>query len=162
MRPAACRMAWVVGLVALVATSSCGEGGAGRGASDAAKQICRTPPPLGDFSGFAETNAMPDGPKRKSAEATNARLGAAGCVHRSAYSLAVAPDPASLVARAVMQACKSEISEAVLSTAEADAHIYEKAGAAGFSQVQAEVREELERAALLHVIEARAGDCSAG
>ena len=81
------------------------------------------------------------------------------CIHRQGYRLATGPDAADIVAKAVVAACRSEITSALLDQVAEENQGGALGDAAGTRVMH--IRQSYEEKALVRVAEGRAGKCPA-
>ena len=122
------------------------------GCNGPAANICVEPPPLDAVLG-------------NKTDAPSVAEFSRQCVHRWAYRLAQSPDPAPVVADAVMGACADLVFRSAYAK-EYEARIREESvmGFDSFTGQEANqyvvTAKELRRQALYHVVQARAGKCA--
>lgn len=121
------------------------------------EKVCLTPPSP-DYSNPAPSD---DGSVAVKQQKANT------CVHRWAYKLARSPDPASVVAEAVMGACRETLLPLTYAlyelgqtdeTTNPDLALSERTGR--HIPLGQDVYDDMRATALFHVVQARAGKCN--
>ena len=118
-------------------------------------RVCTKPPSLDEnIKTFGAST--PEATSGAQSETVASRIAQEGCVHRWAYRLADADDPALIVARATLAVCETSPAWSSAARARLYAQSNPNFDSASYRAWQ---REELSDLALFHVVQARAGRC---